>query len=75
MWEGRQTLEIGQGLNLQRKREGILGNVIDNVIETAIKVSASEPEQGRHGLGLLDFASICSLSSELLILWICQPPS
>lgn len=54
MWEGRQTLKRGQGLNLQRKREGILGSVIDNMTETAIKASASEPEQGRHGLGLLD---------------------
>lgn len=54
MWEGRQTLERGQGLNLQRKREGILGNVRDNMTGTAIKASASEPEQGRHGLGLLD---------------------
>lgn len=69
-------MEREQGLNLQRKREGTLGNVIDNMTEIAIKASASEPEQGGHGLGLLDLeGSICPLSSEFLILWICQPPS
>lgn len=73
---GKTNFGERTGFEFAEEVEGILGNVIDNMTKTAIKASASEPEQGRHGLGLLDLeGSICPLSSESLILWICQPPS